>query len=181
MKLLFIDPNPNPIADEYFWKPVVEYLNSHGHYAVLTKTIAVDSAKFDVIIGVYLAQHLNDITANLATLPVIGVGMGTDTISGAVAQVKTEKLAGIITFNKEHAQMIKEARPNVNVAVQDWFATESKLEYKARPYPHPKDQPIRIVNIALHRYMKGLDNIMQMLFEMSPDILQRLERRRPYR
>ncbi len=163
MNIILIDP----LDSQFFMNHVARGLQDRGHTVYLTNQLPIDAGKYDLVLTNWLSDYINAIVSSVSTIPVVSLAIGTDIVEGAYRQVNLNRIAEVIMFNSSHADMFRQDAPAVPVTVMNWFANESQLAFKERPTMEVdeggKYTNVRFVCPALHRYMKGLDNVVQML------------------
>lgn len=161
-KILLIEPHrPN-----FFWTYVATELGKRGHEVVISQTLPIDAANFDIIFKVYLDESTAHISRSVGSIPVVAFAMGTDIIQNAFKNINFKNIKRVIIFNNEHETILKRSVKFAPTRVINWFANDPGLHYKERTKPEIVDGKIknlRLLNTALHTYLKGLDNLVQML------------------
>lgn len=159
MKVLIIDPH----RPEFFWHPIAKALGEQkGMYVTLMRTVPLDIGKYDIVVNVYVNDVLRELAERLAATPIVAISMGTDALHGAGAQVNSRQVARVIGFNRHHCEMLKQQMPYTKVVQTQWPADDTRLTVQDRPEVK-EGEKLRIVFPAMHTYMKGLDNLVQML------------------
>lgn len=173
--ILILDPH----RPEFFWEPIANALTKLPGYAVrIAKAPPFDLYKYDAIVNVYLNELLRDLSHNLTSTPLIGICMGTDAAVKSYEGVNSRNVSAVVAFNDNHVNLLKPDFKFSKVVKMTWPANDEKLYYKSRkPLTVEDNQPttLRLLNIALHQYSKGLDNLMQQLMDISVDFPHKIE------
>lgn len=175
INVLIIDPH----RSEFFWEPIANALAKETGFAVrIAKAPPFDLYRFDVIINVYLNELLRDLSHNTTDMPIIGVCMGTDACVQSYTGTNSKRIKTVIAFNTNHQNLIKPDFKFSDHVLLDWPADDSRLFFQNRkPLTVTEGQPstLRLLNIALHQYSKGLDNLIQQLADVSEDFPHKIE------
>lgn len=166
--ILIIDPH----RPEFFWEPISIHLaNMSGWVVDICKDLPLDHHHYDVILCVYMSDQLRNIVNNSARMKIIGISMGTDVCVNAYKGVDSRRLTAAIAFNNHHENMLKKELPFTKIKRLVWPCDDTRLIYKERALPAEPTESIRLLNIALHQYSKGLDNLLQMLEDAASDFV----------
>lgn len=171
MKLLIIDGH----KPEYFFNQVAERLRSRGHVVDVLPGLPADCAFYDAVLNIYLSRGLADITSAVSpNMNLYAFSMGTDAVTSAWTGTNWNKVRKIFVVNKHHEQFLHKTAPETMLKTElvGWYVQDDRLKVVERQVPN-NTEPIRLLNIALHTHMKGLDNLIQMLMSLPDESLRR--------
>jgi hypothetical protein len=93
--------------------------------------------------------------------------MGTDMLVGSWRGTDWRGVAVALIPNQEHLEIMQKEAPEIPAQLTTWSADDTKLRKKLRAKPEldssGKIKNLALLNVALHQYSKGLDNLVQML------------------